>query len=236
MTLLELVTHLRQSILDDVGGTGVAWADITEDQTDVTQLRWSNEELTRFINEAQKQACRSAFLIKTGSPTFAISVTAGTSEYTLDPRVINIKGAYLASTGRELTEAEYEDVMGIPNWRTNASTPVYYITDMETGTITLYPTPIIDDTVNLLVYRLPLADMDWEKAETDTAEIRADHQIDMLFYAAFLAYNKDEANTFDPQRAEYYRQLFEKVFTSTSAYADTRRSRTRNKSIRYQGL
>lgn len=236
MTLLELVTHLRQSILDDVGGTGVAWADITEDQTDVTQLRWSNEELTRFINEAQKQACRASLLIKTASPTFAISVTAGTSEYSLDPRVINIKGAYLNSTGVELVEAEYEDVMGIPNWRTITSTPTHYISDMESGTITLYPTPVVDDTVNLLVYRLPLVEMDWELAETATAEIKAEHQIDMLFYAAFLAYNKDEANTFDPQRAEYYRQLFEKTFTSTSAYADTRRSRTRNKTIKYQGL
>lgn len=236
MTLLELVTHLRQSILDDVGGTSVAWADITEDQDDVTQLRWSNEELTRFINEAQKQACRASLLIKTASPTFAVTVAGGTSEYSLDPRVINIKGAYLASTGKELVETEYEDVMGMPSWRDTTGTPTHYISDMETGTIHLYPQPTAADTVNLLVYRLPLTDLDWETAETTSAEIREDHQIDMLYYAAFLAYMKDEANTFDPQRAEYNRQLFEKKFTSSSAYADVRRSRTRNKSIKYQGL
>lgn len=236
MTLYELVKHLRQSVLDDVGGTGVDWAAIVEGTSDVDQLRWSNEELTRFINEAEKQACRSAFLLKSASTDFDISVVSGTSEYALDSRIIRIKGAYLNSTGLELVPLEYEDVMSIPNWRTTTGTPTGYILDIESQTITLYPQPIADDTVSLLVYRLPLADMSWSLAVTDTPDIRLEHQLDMLFYAAYLAYQKDEANTFDPNRADYYRQLFEKQFSTTSAYGDTRRARTSNRPIRYRGL
>lgn len=236
MTLNELVKHLRQSILDDVGGTGVDWAAIVEGTDDVDQLRWSNEELTRFVNEAERQACRSAFLLKSASTDFDISVILGTSQYTLDPRIIRIKGAYLSSTGKELIPLEYEDVMGTPNWRTITGTPTHYIADMESQTITLYPQPIANDTISLLVYRLPLQDMSWDLSEIDTPDIRVEHQIPMLYYAAFLAYMKDEANTFDPQRAEYNRQLFEKEFSNTSAYGDIRRARTTNRTVRYRDI
>ena len=235
MTLLELVTHLRTSILDDVGGINVEWDGIAEDDTNAAQLRWSNEELTRFINEAQKQACRSAFLLKSADASFQISVTADTPTYAMDSKILRIKGAWLESTGSELSPLEYEDLMAIPKWRTTARTPHSYIPDYDTGTIRLYGIPLIDDTVNILAYHLPLVDMDWNKAIVDTPEIREEYHIDMLAYAAYLAYQKDEANTFDPQRAEYFRQLFQRSFSDTSAYGDTRRRRTSGRTVRYGG-
>lgn len=235
MTLLELVTHLRTSILDDVGGINVEWDGISEDDTNAAQLRWSNEELTRFINEAQKQACRSAFLLKSADATFQVAVTADLATYTLPSKIIRIKGIWLESTGKELSQIEYEDLMGITNWRTDTGTPSYVVVDYDTGTLRLYKTPLIDDTINILAYHLPLEDMDWNTAVIDTPEIREEYQIDMLAYAAHLAYQKDEANTFDPQRSEYFRQLFAQKFSDTSAYGDTRRRRTTGRTIRYGG-
>ena len=78
--------------------------------------------------------------------------------------------------------------------------------------------------------------MSWDLAEIDTPDIKEEHQLAMLNYAAFLAYNKDEANTFDPQRAEYYRQLFVQEFSNTSAYSEIRQTRTRNRTVRYRDV
>lgn len=236
MTLLELVTHLRESILDDTGGSGVVWADITQDTEDVYQLRWSNEELTRLINQAEKDACRAADLIKsTLDPTFDITVVTGTPVYSIDTRIYKVKQAYLASTEKFLYEADLEDLVIWGNI-TKAQTPDYFIHDGDVHSLRLYPVPIIDDTVSLIGYRYPLVDYDWEQAETQTSELRDEHQIPMLWQAAYYAYQKDEANTFDPNRAEYFRNKFNQQFTPESGYVETRRSRSRGRTIRYRDV
>ena len=61
MNLLQLVTHLRLYILDDSGGTGVDWEAITATQNSSHNLlRWTNEELVAYINEAERQATRNS--------------------------------------------------------------------------------------------------------------------------------------------------------------------------------
>ena len=45
MNTLQLVTFLRENILDDTGGEGVDWTTYDKDSFDSIQLRWGNEEL-----------------------------------------------------------------------------------------------------------------------------------------------------------------------------------------------
>ena len=233
MNLLELVTHLRSSILDDVGGTGISWANITENDDEVVQLRWTNEELTRFINEAEKRACRNALLIKSASSDYDITVVADTAEYALNSKIVKIKGAYLSSTGKELIPIEYEDMIEIAKWRDTTGTPTSYIPDIENSKITLYPKPESSDTIACLVNLLPTSDMSWDTNEVDSPQIREEYHLSMLNWAAHLAYLKDEANTFDPGRSEYFRALFEREFSDSSAYGETRRRRSTGRAVRY---
>lgn len=235
MTLLELVKYLRESILDDVGGTNVDWTSIDEESIENSQLRWSNEELTRFINEAQNRVCLDSLAIK-DSTNFTISVVADTASYSLDSRIIQIKGIYLDSTGKELIEQEYEDLYTHQNWRDVTGTPTHYMLDIDTGSIQLYPKPETNDTIYIVAYRLPLTEFSWLTAETQSAELRSEYQIPMLNWAAYLAYQKDEANTFDPQRATYFRQLYSADFTYNNPHSDIRRRRSSNRTIRYGGI
>lgn len=235
MTLLGLVTHLRKSMLDDTGGVGVAWETLSEGDIDSAQLRWSNEELTRFINEAVKRAIRSSLLIVKSESAFDLTIVAGTADYAIDPRIIRLKFAESAATGRRLIPGEIEDFISIQSWRTRTGTPTHYIVDESDNTIKLYPVPIDGDTINLTYNRLPLAELSWT-TNTVTPEIATEYQIEMLDYAAYLAYMKDEANTFDPTRAATYLQLFNSNFTVTSAYEERRRKRSRGRTVRYGGL
>lgn len=234
MTLIELVKYLRTSILDDTGGSGVAWEDITEDDEGVYQLRWSNEELTQMINQAERDACRAADLLKTTlDSTFNISVVATTHTYALDPRVYKVKQVYLASTGKFLGEADIENIM---TDLTKKNTPEYFIQDVNVNELRLYPEPIASDTISLIGYRFPLVAYNWDQAEILSSELRSEHQIPMLWQAAYYAYQKDEANSFDPNRAEYFRNKFNQQFTPESGYTETRRSRSRGRTVRYRDV
>lgn len=235
MNLLDLVTHMRKSMLDDTGGVGVEWADLTEEDTDSAQLRWSNEELTRFIDQAVKRAVRAALLIKKSEAAFDLTITAGVADYALDERIIRLKYVESVADGRQLEQGEIEDFIGIQSWRTRTGTPISYIADESDNTIKLYPIPVIDDTLNLTYHRLPLVDLSWTD-NTVTPEIPSEYQIEMLDYAAYLAYMKDEANTFDPARATTYLALFSSNFTTTSAYSELRRKRSRGRGVAYGGI
>jgi hypothetical protein len=235
MTLYELIKHLRISILDDTGGTNVSWGQINEGDDTSALLRWSNEELTAFINEAQRQACRAALLLKRADPAFDISVIAEVSDYDLDPIIINVKNVFLESNGTELVRVEIEDLYSMPRWREVTGTPNRYIVDYNMNTIRLYPTPVRDDTLNLIVYSLPSTEMSWLSADFDEPEIKQQFQLDMLYHAAYMAYMKENANTFDPQRSEKFKLLFDSEFSNTNAYIDVRRERTRHRPIKYGG-
>ena len=234
MTLLQLIKHLRVSLLDDTGGGAIQWQNITENDNENVMLRWSNEELTSFINEAISKAHRGSYLIKDTKPELDVAVVAGTSEYPLDSRIIKVLKASLNSNGRELIESSIDDVFSIQNWSTLEGTPTNYIPDYTTGKITLFKKPLIDDTVHLLVYRTEMTPLSWT-SPNESPEIAERYQVSVLNYAAYLAYLKDEANTLDPQRASMFLAMFNNEFDNNSAYTETARVR-KVPIVKYGGL
>jgi len=238
-SLYAALKYLRTNILDDTGGTGVAWDQIAETDPSASQLRWKNEELTNYINEALIKAFRGSLLKKDFNSMFNISIVAGTSTYTIDSRILQILDNQLVSTGKELSPMSTEDLFKIPNWDTNAKTPTHYIPDELTDSIFIYPQPVINDTLKLVVYRLPLNTLSWTNAFTAQStilEIKDSYVISLLNGAASLAYLKDEANTYDPQRSALFKQLFENEFEVSSVYSDTKKLRTPKNSIDYGGI
>ncbi len=236
MTLKELIKYMRVSILDDTGGTGVVSEDISEDDLDVIQLRWTNEELTIFINEAINQVYRRIYPIQKVEPLFNITTVAGTAAYAMDQRILRILGIHSTQQNKPIQQADYLEVWNCnPELLTKSATPELYFPDYDNATLTLAPVPIAVDTLQLFVHRLPLSPLSWS-ANTASPELRSEWQIPMLNYAAFLAYQKDEANALDPQRAQTFLNMFEKEFLQTSAYSDTRKRRNSNRGVSYGGI
>lgn len=235
MTLYELVKHLRRSILDDVGGHGIAWEDIEEDQEEAILLRWTNEELTDFINEALRKVCRSTYLLRDLQPSFKITIIPDNYVYNLDSRIIRIKNTKLISSGLPLEEKELEDIETISNWEETSGTPTCYIVDYQIGQIAFYPNPSVGDTLNIWAIREELNPLVWT-SNTSSPEIPKRFHIPMLNYAAHLAYLKAEANTLDPDASGRYLAMFQQDFDNNSAYTETRRHRSRGRTVKYGGL
>jgi len=238
MTLLEAISYLRTNILDDIGGLGADWSTFLNTDSSSLQLRWTNEELASNINEAVNQVYRRILPVKEMNSIFDIETEVDTVNYSIDSRILQIVGIKSQTTGKQLERLDIGDVWDDQKLFTNMSTPTCYIPNLDTGTISFYPIPDAVDTYSFLVYRLPLVPLEWTIDEIDSVddiELREEFIVPMLNYAAALCYEKDEANTLDPNRVTYFLAKFNQEFPATSAYSDNRKRKTSNRPIRYGG-
>lgn len=231
MNLLEMVTYLRDNILDDNGGQGVDWTGYSDTTFDSIQLRWKNEEIVSNINEAIKQVYRRTNPIKS---VLSLPVVQGTNSYALPAYVLSVENAK-RGTGEQIRVRELEELWHLQDLDTRTGGPIYYILDTTLNTIQLYPTPVSADTLRLMVYRLPLTSLSWDDNEV-TPELREEYHVPMLFCAASLCYLKDEANTLDPQRSATFSAMFDREFPFTSVYSNISKGRKSNRTMRYGGL
>lgn len=197
MSIANLIQDVREDIIDDVG----------------LQKRLSDSQLTRFANEAIKEACIRAPLLVT---TKTIKVTTGKAEYTLDEFTRQIITAQLSLATHPLKQ-ETEDgltIMRGSDWRSRNGTPMYYT--RLNRVIRLYPIPIVDDTLTIKVSRIPDDDFDLDD------DIDPTYYDSLKYYVAYKAFSQRDNDNYDPVKAASFLALFEQMFgTKHSAKYDT---------------
>ena len=228
MTLLELVTFLRRNVLDDTGGQDVDWASYSESEPGAFQLRWGNEELTDNINEAIRQVYKR---INPVQDIYTLNILSGIKDYSLHSYVRKVLSGRRAD-GKVLQEKSILDYLS-DDFESTTGDLEAYIPDQETNKLRIYPEPTANETVTLHIYRYPKTELTWDDPDL-SPELREEYQIPMLNYAAFLCYMKDEANTYDPQRASTFSALFDREFPFTSAYSSARKARTVNRPVKFR--
>lgn len=214
LTLRELVLQTRIEINDLPGDVEDPCAWINDD----SGLRWSNAELTRYLNDAKDEFTRRIPIIdrttaadSNSLPICSISVTAGTREYAISPRVFVVRDVYSTVHEKRFRKKDrqwldlYDD-----NWRTTTGEPSYYILNDEHFRLTLNREPEVNDTLELVVWRLPLLTMDWNKSVTDSpTEVPSVNHEDLIYWAIHRAYRKRDTQTFRPNLSAQYKNMFE---------------------------
>lgn len=193
MTLADLIAAFRLRA-DDVA----------------TPYLWSDDEVTLYLNEAVNEAAERARLIRDASTPAVtqISITTGDVDYALHASILAIDRAQLASQPRSLIRQTVEEMeQRFPDWRGMVGTPHFFVED--SGRIRIAPQSPQADTLNLTVYRLPLAPM---LTETDSPEIHAKFHYRLIDWALRCAYLKQDAETLDKQKAADYQALFDLSF------------------------
>ena len=112
-SVYNAVKYLRLNILRDTSSSATVWDDVVPTSNGVSLLRWDNEELAAYIDEAQNLAVRSIGGILDFSSTYDISLVAGTSEYALSEKVLDITANTLLSTGKSLAPTAFNDIAPI---------------------------------------------------------------------------------------------------------------------------
>lgn len=234
MTLEGAVSYLREYILMDFPDLVIDWRTISAGDSEAQQLLWTNEELTKYINEAQKEACRASYIL---TDIIDIPLVASTAEYALDPTLIKIRTVLLEEANREIYPIEIEDlILTGTNWLTEEGSVYGYVEDYKTGIFRPYRIPEEADTVKILAYVLPQKTLVWATDQGESLEIPDKYQVPMLYWAAYLAYNKQDSDILDENKAIKFRSLFQQEFESTSAYSEKRKERTRRRQGRYGGI
>lgn len=182
-----------------------------------TPYLWSDDDFERYLNDAEREASRRARLLVDSNTAelCTISVLANKSLYELDTRIIFVRRAKLSDQSKPLIRMSYRDMdEERPGWEDSTSTvPTHFITDFKTGWIRLYPTPTAAKTLNLVVVRLPMQDME---DDYDEPEINSRYHESLLHWVKYRAYLKKDPETLNEDEAKKHLAKFEEEFGPAS--------------------
>lgn len=195
---------------------------------------WSSPEIFRFVDEAQKMFCRLTEGIedsRTPSVT-RLEFLAGQEWAPISPKILKIRAAYDAD-GREieLVSSERAAELGV-RFRGHQASRIRALAEgFDQNAVRAWPTPSAATTVSLSVFRLPLCTIE----DRDQAlEIPEHHHFSLLLWMRYLAYSKQDAETFDRRQAEESAQRFRQY--CAQARAEQTRRRRPITAIAYGGI
>ncbi len=174
---------------------------------------WSDLELKRYANEAEREACRRSELLfdSTTPDVCRIAVVAGVATYPLHSRIRRIVSAMLVSSQYILSQCARHQLDrqtgSSMNWRVSSGQPVAYVVDVTT--IRFFPIPVSDDTVLLEVVRFPLHDM---VNANDVPEIPESYHYGLVNWMCHLAYSKSDSDSFNAGLSQMYEGRFSQEF------------------------
>lgn len=214
MTPLNLVYDVRLRA-DDLGGdTGTVPAGYSYyfEYSDAGCF-WKNAELIQLLNNAHREiAVRTTCYRDAGeSEICQLAIRVGVATYEIDPRILTIEDAMLNSNGTSLVKTQLRDYRKVANTHTETGTPTQYLEENRPFRLTLYPIPVVADTLYLTVYRLPLEDMAWTSRRGDVEEPPEQLREALIQGALSYAYQKRDADTSDAGRQKFHAQEFEKL-------------------------
>lgn len=186
MTIDDLILSVRQDYLDDEG---------------LPHL-WSDTQLNRYALEGIKEAClRSQLLTR----TYSKLILADTATYALDSSVRQILFLKLASVSDPLVQASDSDLSYYnPAWRLKTGTPSHYV--RSGNKITLYPIPILSDTLTISSTNIPDDNFDLE------ADIDPAYHSQLAYWMAYKAFLKPDDETYNPKMSAEFLARFEQAF------------------------
>jgi hypothetical protein len=172
---------------------------------------WSDDEIYSYLDDAQKMFCRltGGLADATSSACARLKAKSGVSYAALSPRVLKVRAAFGAD-GKKLDIVNFEDLefsstSGEELFAGTTGTVTTVIVGMEPNKVKLINTPDADQTINLIVYRLPLDDITESGMDL---EIDEQHHLALLKWAQRLAHMKTDAETYDRGRADQFELEF----------------------------
>lgn len=185
-----------------------------------TPYLWSDDEAWGYMDEAQKQFARlTGGLSDASSALTSIELAAGDVWVNIDPRILKIRHIKKSTNDADVPIHNFEDMeltgrdndYGIRRiFRLNDEEgPLQYlIAGMERDKLRCVPIPTVDETLSLIVYRIPLTTLTVDTGATAEFEIEEQHHRPLLFWMKKLAYDKQDAETFDRSKASEFEKKF----------------------------
>jgi hypothetical protein len=192
-----------------------------------TENLWSDEEVYSYLDDAQKMFCRLTGGLADATSTVArLKAKAGNPFAALSPLVLKVRAVF-GVEGRKVDLLNFEDLEFSPNDGKVLFADIpgqvrSVVLGMEPGKVRVIHTPEEDQTLNMIVYRLPLDAIDGPGQELEVDE---QHHLALLKWAMHLAHRKQDAEAYDRGRSDQ----FEREFRQYCAIASEEKSRREHK-------
>lgn len=187
----------------------------------VEPFLWSDDTLNRYLNNAVREACIRARLLKddalTNPALCQISVAAGQPMVKLRPEILVPRSGQMSNCIEKLWAVTSESMdRREPAWDSTYASPgepKFMVMDLARGWIRLYPTPVCAGTLNLRVWRRVL-DKELMIKEDDEPVINIPDVEELKHWALYEAYLMKDGESPDEERADNHLQIFESRFGS----------------------
>jgi hypothetical protein len=186
-TISDLVLEARTDLLNDT----------------VADYLWSDSQLTRYANEAITEACKRAPLITRAK---TLSIVAGQADYVMDYSIRQIYRAKLYLSMWPLVQ-NTDVILSLQYgtaYQTQTGTPTCYV--RHGHKLTLYPIPLVNDTLRIDASCLPDEDFDLDE-DIDTGYYPA-----IVSYIAYKAFSLRDMDSYDPGKANELLAVFNAKF------------------------
>ncbi len=182
---------------------------LTLDDNSTGDRLWSQAEILENAQDAENEACeRQNLLVDETSAFTDISINTSTGTYALSNTITEVQSAKLALGTEPLMETSRKVLdHSFSNWAANSATPRSYFRS-ATNRITLYPKPIVADTLNMTVARFPAAPM----TVAGSPEIDVRYHPGLLLWILYRCYMKNDSETLNVDKAMDYKAQFETFF------------------------
>lgn len=194
---------------------------------------WSDSEIFFYMDQAQKMFCRmtEGLYDSTSSQATEVAVTANQPFSSLHPSILVIRQAIRAD-GKPLQIVNYNDFRVKNQLDTTLISDIeYMVLGEQENLCRWYPIPSADTTVKLHVQRLPLETI---TEISPSFEIPQHHVFSLMFYMAYMAYNKQEADAFNPDMSS--KMFKEFVVYCESVRLEKEKSKYKPRSVVYGGI
>lgn len=196
---------------------------------------WPKAEMNAYINRVYRRIASETLCIRDSSTVDVCQISsnvvdyttyvAGTKDYiwandpenwlyqknvapylyTMHPSILKVEEVKWVSRAWKLTKVNVGKWQVNPFWERVVGMPTEYATDLETGKLAVNFRSEANDTLAMVVRRLPLANL---VADGDEPEFRPSYHEFFLNGVLSLMYLKQDVESFDQGKADHHRQLF----------------------------
>jgi hypothetical protein len=205
----------------------------SEMSDDIAPYLWSDADVYGYIDDAQKMFCRKTDGIPdaTTAEVTAISVAPNTTWVDTHPSIRKYRTATRRDTGRPVEIVNQEDLPSRGWFYDGKAGPVRALVIGEEGDkARVYPKSSETMTIDILVYRLPLEDIESDQ----DFEIGTAHHRHLLLWVKALAYLKQDSETFDKSRSKEFEDKF--LVYCIEAMLEARKQKHKTRVVQYGGV
>lgn len=197
---------------------------------------WSDVDIYSYIDDAQKQFCRLTGGIPDASTAEVTEVVAIVAAPTVElhESILKIRAAYRTSDGREVEIVNYEDMPAKGLRFDGSDGPVRrLVIGMDENVARWLPIPDAQETVQLVVDRLPLCEVTASKAP-QKLEVSHKHHHGLMHWMKARAYGKQDAETYNKVKSVEFEAKFRQYCADAKQEKDRKKHKTRV--VQYGGL